>query len=117
MSHVLAASGSIEIASGAYTGKATVGWSNFPGLESLSDFFEFFRPLSYKLDILNLDAGDSVSLVTSPDVVASVYPINYVVQSSPSLTFDVGDLATMSGHVSYQPGGNNRGKWSRWPNS
>jgi hypothetical protein len=109
--HTLSVSYLTGIPGGGIQARAqTFNWNQLEGFVELSDFYQYFTPLSYKLDI-----SPAIDL-TDNTLVVALQPHNYIVESVPStVSFTTGTLATMRGHVTFQVGSNNRGNWSSWP--
>ncbi len=108
-SRTLAANFVLTLDSASDTGRITVNWGDLEGFTELADFFQYFRPTSYKFDIA---ANPTLNQLME----VALQPLNYIVESPSTNVFDLGDLSTMRGHMTIQPGSNNRGRWTAWPN-
>ncbi len=103
---------SVVITPGTSTVAVAPGWDDFGGYVELSDFYEYFVPTSYKIDV-QVPKGDTVG----SGIVAFV-PINYITGPTPaSLTISSQDLLTIRGRVEVMEGARNNGRWCVWPHA
>jgi len=87
-----------------------ITWGALDGFNALRDFYQYFTPLSYRISLQELPA------MTDQTITAALYPINYIVEATPtSIAFSGSTLSTMRGNVYFQPGAKNLGSWQRWP--
>lgn len=91
-------------------GTLNVLWQDFAGFHSMKDFYLYFTPLSYRLEV-PLQAGTQAI----PEIQA-ILPVNWITDLPLALpTPEFGALSEMRGNVLSQAGSSNRGPWVRWP--
>jgi hypothetical protein len=92
----------------------SIPWGSYNGMARLSDFYEYFKPISYRISIQQTITGGGTLEAYSN--VSAFYPINYPVQTTPTdITINEGGLMGMRGNVIFQKGANNRGAFVSWP--
>jgi hypothetical protein len=84
-------------------------WYNLSGFTELANYFQYFKPLSYQLQV-------NVPVNSSFQGASCFFPINYIVEAAPTPSgLAEADLRTVRGAVSVMPGARNIGKWCKWP--
>lgn len=89
------------------TSPGLVHWDQLDGFLQLADFYQYFVPQGYKIDIYGTTTTNTFSVGT--------VPINYIVDLPFTASPTASSVSELRGHVTYQAGSNNRGPWAVWP--
>jgi hypothetical protein len=91
--------------------QSTFTYGNLGGFKPMQDFYQYCRPLRYRVLVLGATAGFIASTATQLTTVA-FFPMNYVVEALPTFVAeDAATVASMRGAIAYQTGGQNIGAW------
>jgi len=91
-------------------GTTTFNWQDLTGFTDLAEFYAYFKPLSYKIEVPNIGTG-----VVLPGTMG-MRPINWIVDLPLSIpTITNGMILEQRGHITGQVGASNLGRWSSWP--
>lgn len=79
-------------------------WATFGGIKSLAEFFQYFTPLSYKIDLIGYTPS-----VTSNILALSLMPIDYTSSPTSSTPPNIANMLAMKGVIEVMPGAKNHG--------
>jgi hypothetical protein len=74
-------------------------YSGYDGFKPFSDFYQYFVPLSYRLQVIG--ANNNTAGFNYP-IAFGFFPVNYIVEATPTFTsVDAATLSEMQGTVMY----------------
>jgi hypothetical protein len=91
---------------------SNITWGTLQGFSLLASFYQYFKPLSYKIDFPQ-PLAPAASAV--PATVFAFDPQNWIVEGPPTITPSIGLLSEMRGHVTVYQGAKTSGSWCKWP--